>query len=39
MPPAVGSVINDSVQELFAGTGTPEDVAKAIEDSAAQELK
>jgi len=39
MPPAVGSVINDSVQELFAGTGTPADVAKAIEDSAAQELK
>ena len=39
MPPAVGSVINDSVQELFAASGTPADVAKAIEDSAAQELK
>jgi raffinose/stachyose/melibiose transport system substrate-binding protein len=39
MPPAVGSVINDSVQELFAASGTPADVAKAIEDSAATELK
>ena len=39
MPPAVGSVINDSVQELFAGTMTPEQTAQAVEDSAAQELK
>ena len=39
MPPAVGSVINDSVQELFAASGTPQDVAKAIEASAATELK
>jgi len=27
------------VQELFAGTGKPADVAKAIEASAATELK
>jgi hypothetical protein len=35
----MGSVINDSVQGLFAGTLTPEQLAQAIEDSAAQELK
>ncbi len=39
LPPAVGSVVNDSVQELFAGTKSPEEVAQAIEDSAAMELK
>jgi raffinose/stachyose/melibiose transport system substrate-binding protein len=39
LPPAMGSVINDSVQGLFAGTLTPEQVTQAIEDSAAQELK
>jgi raffinose/stachyose/melibiose transport system substrate-binding protein len=39
LPPAMGSVINDSVQGLFAGTLTPEQLAQAIEDSAAQELK
>lgn len=39
LPPAVGSVINDSVQGLFAGTLTPEKAAQAIEDSAAQEIK
>jgi raffinose/stachyose/melibiose transport system substrate-binding protein len=39
MPPAVGSVVNDSVQGLFAGTLTPEKAAQAIEDSAAQEIK
>jgi raffinose/stachyose/melibiose transport system substrate-binding protein len=39
LPPAMGSVINDSVQGLFAGTLTPEQAAQAIEDSAAQELK
>lgn len=39
MPPAVGSVVNDSVQGLFAGTSTPEQVAQAIENSAAQEIK
>jgi raffinose/stachyose/melibiose transport system substrate-binding protein len=39
LPPAMGSVINDNVQGLFAGTLTPEQLAQAIEDSAAQELK
>ena len=38
MPPAVGAVINDSVQELFAASGSPQDVAKAIDASAATEL-
>ncbi len=39
LPPAMGSVINDNVQGLFAGTMTPEQVAQALEDSAKQELK
>ncbi len=39
MPPAVGSVVNDSVQGVFAGTMSPEECAAAIEESAAQELK
>jgi raffinose/stachyose/melibiose transport system substrate-binding protein len=39
LPPAMGSVINDSVQGIFAGTLTPEQCAQAVEDSAAQELK
>lgn len=39
LPPAVGSVINDSVQGVLAGTLTPEESAQAIEDSAAQEIK
>lgn len=39
LPPAVGSVVNDSVQALLAGSLTPEQVAQAIEDSAAQEIK
>jgi raffinose/stachyose/melibiose transport system substrate-binding protein len=39
LPPAVGSVVNDSVQGIFAGTLTPEEAAQAIEDSAAQEIK
>jgi raffinose/stachyose/melibiose transport system substrate-binding protein len=39
LPPAMGSVINDSVQGLFAGKLTPEQLAQAIEDSAKQELK
>ncbi len=34
MPPAVGSVVNDSVQGIFAGTLTPEQAAQALEDSA-----
>ena len=39
LPPATGSVLNDSVQTLFAGSGTPEDVAKAVEDSFASEAQ
>jgi raffinose/stachyose/melibiose transport system substrate-binding protein len=39
LPPAMGSVINDSTQGIFAGTLTPEEAAQAIEDSAQQELK
>lgn len=38
MPPAVGSTINDSVQELFAASKPPADVAKEIDASAAVEL-
>jgi raffinose/stachyose/melibiose transport system substrate-binding protein len=37
LPPAVGGVVNDSVQELFAGTASPEEVAQAIEASFASE--
>ena len=36
LPPAMGSVLNDAVQGIFAGTLTPEQVAQAIEDSAKQ---
>jgi raffinose/stachyose/melibiose transport system substrate-binding protein len=39
LPPAMGSVVNDSVQGIFAGTLTPEQAAQALEDSAAQEIK
>lgn len=39
LPPATGSVLNDSVQGLFAGTLTPEQVAQAVEDSVAQEIQ
>jgi len=39
LPPAMGSVVNDNVQGLFAGTLTPEQVAQALEDSAKTELK
>jgi len=39
LPPAMGSVVNDSVQGVFAGTLTPEEAAQAVEDSAAQEIK
>ena len=38
LPPAVGQAVNDATQELFAGTASPEDVAKTIEDAAATEL-
>lgn len=39
LPPAVGQAVNDSTQGLFAGTASPEDVAKTIEDTAATELQ
>jgi raffinose/stachyose/melibiose transport system substrate-binding protein len=39
LPPAMGSVVNDSVQGVFAGTMTPEQAAQALEDSAQKELK
>jgi len=39
LPPAMGSVINDSTQGLFAGSLTPEQCAQAVEDSAKQNLK
>ncbi|MCC6791120.1 MAG: extracellular solute-binding protein [Thermomicrobiales bacterium] len=38
LPPAVGAAVNDAVQGIFAGTSSPEDVAQAIEDSAAFEM-
>ncbi len=38
LPPAMGSVINDVTQGLFAGTLTPEQAAQEIENSAQQEL-
>ncbi|MEN9937252.1 MAG: hypothetical protein RLZZ387_3831 [Chloroflexota bacterium] len=39
LPPAVGQAVNDSTQELFAGTALPEEVAQTIEDAAAAELQ
>jgi raffinose/stachyose/melibiose transport system substrate-binding protein len=39
LPPATGSVINDSVQGILAATLTPEQAAQAVEDSARAELK
>ncbi len=38
MPSATGSIINDAVAGLYAGTKTPEQVAQAIEDGAKQIL-
>ena len=38
LPSAVGGVINDAVQGIFAGTKTPAEAAQMIEDSAAKEL-
>jgi raffinose/stachyose/melibiose transport system substrate-binding protein len=37
LPPATGSVLNDSIQGLYAGTSTPEQVTQAIQDSFKQE--
>jgi len=38
LPPAVGLAVNDEVQELFAATKTPEQVADAIEKVAKTEM-
>ena len=37
LPPATGSVLNDSLQGLYAGTSTPEQACQQIEDSFKQE--
>jgi raffinose/stachyose/melibiose transport system substrate-binding protein len=39
LPPAMGVVVNDAVETLFAGTGTAEEAAQAVEDSASFELE
>ncbi|MEX2160469.1 MAG: extracellular solute-binding protein [Anaerolineales bacterium] len=39
LPPAVGSVVNDAVAGLFAGTLTPEEAAQQIDDAYAAELQ
>ena len=39
LPPAMGSVLNDSIQGIFAGTSTSQQVAQAIEDAAKQNIK
>lgn len=38
LPPAVGAIVNDAVEALFAGVATPEEAAAMIEESAAFEL-
>lgn len=38
LPPAVGQVVNDGVEKLFAGVATPAEVAAEIEASASAEL-
>lgn len=38
LPPAVGQVLLDSTQGLFAGTITPQAAAKAVDDSVASSL-
>jgi raffinose/stachyose/melibiose transport system substrate-binding protein len=39
LPGAVGGAINDNTQKLFAGTASAEDVAKAIEAAAKENMK
>lgn len=39
LPALVGGAINDETQKLFAGQATPEEVAKAIEAVAAENMK
>lgn len=38
LPPAVGGMVNDAVEALFAGVATPEEAAAMIEDSASMEM-
>ena len=38
LPPAVGGVVNDAVETIFAGAASPEEAAQMIEESAAFEL-
>ena len=38
LPPATGDTVDEVTQRIFAGTATPEDVAKAIEQAAAADL-
>ncbi len=38
LPPALAGIVVDSVEALFAGVYSPEEVAQAIEDSASMEL-
>jgi raffinose/stachyose/melibiose transport system substrate-binding protein len=38
LPSAMGGIINDSVQKLFAGTATPEEVAAEIEAGAKEQF-
>jgi raffinose/stachyose/melibiose transport system substrate-binding protein len=39
LPAAMGSVVNDATQGIFAGTKTPQQAAQMLEDSAKQEFK
>ncbi len=39
LPPALAGTVLDAVEQLFAGTMTPEEVALMIEDSAVMELE
>ena len=39
LPSAMGGIINDSVQKLYAGTATPEEVAAEIEAGAKDQIK
>ncbi len=39
LPPAIAQAVLDATQGIFAGTMSPEDAAKAIEEVAATELK
>lgn len=39
LPPAMGSVVNDAVQNIFAKTMTPLEAAQMVEDSAVRELQ